>query len=227
VARQERGIRTRQLILESAGAVFAEHGYAGTTICDVYNRVGLTKGAFYFHFASKDELAEEVLAAQVGRNQYPVVPRELKLQELVDSGMVFAHALTYDPILQGSIRLSLDLHAGEIDRLRPFRAWIAQNLRALEEAREHGELHPRVDLLDTAELLVGSFSGVQVLSHALSGRRDLERRVSVLLSHLLPSFAVPGVVAKLDMAPDRGSRVLAEMRQPAWEDSNILEMRAA
>ncbi|WP_107084581.1 TetR family transcriptional regulator [Streptomyces europaeiscabiei] len=71
MARQERALRTRRAILDAAGEVFAEHGYAGATIQDVYNRCGVTKGAFYFHFTSKVELAQAVLDEQVsGQIQY-------------------------------------------------------------------------------------------------------------------------------------------------------------
>src|SRR5689334_25261656 len=123
VAQQERAIRTRELILEAAGAVFAERGYDGATISDVYSRAGLTKGAFYFHFSSKEDLAEAILEVQVDRGTYPIVRRPLKLQELVDAGFVFAHRLMHDQMLQGSVSLSLERGAHQLDRRRPFLAW--------------------------------------------------------------------------------------------------------
>ena len=52
MARQERAIRTRRVILEAAGAVFDEHGYTATTISMVLERAEVTKGALYFHFSS-------------------------------------------------------------------------------------------------------------------------------------------------------------------------------
>ncbi|MCQ6554662.1 TetR/AcrR family transcriptional regulator [Streptomyces sp. C10-9-1] len=210
MSQQERAIRTRELILEAAGEVFAERGYDGATISDVYSRAGLTKGAFYFHFASKEELAEAILEVQVGSGAYPVVRRTLKLQELVDAGFVFGHRLMYDRMLQGSVGLSLERGAHQLDRRRPFLAWVDHNLAALTEASEQGELYGHADLRATAELLVGAFSGIQMLSHVLADRRDLTERLSVLLAQLLPSVAVPGVLAQLDLSADRGERVLAE-----------------
>lgn len=210
VSQQERAIRTRELILEAAGEVFAERGYDGATISDVYTRAGLTKGAFYFHFASKEELAEAILEVQVGSGAYPVVRRTLKLQELVDAGFVFGHRLMYDRMLQGSVGLSLERGAHQLDRRRPFLAWVDHNLAALTEASEQGELYGYADLRATAELLVGAFSGIQMLSHVLADRRDLTERLSVLLAQVLPSVAVPGVLAQLDLSADRGERVLAE-----------------
>ncbi|MEW5660138.1 helix-turn-helix domain-containing protein, partial [Streptomyces cinereoruber] len=82
MAQQARGIRTRRTILESAAAVFAERGYERTTIGEILVRAGVTKGALYFHFASKEDLALGVLAAQM--LDEPLTPQPVKLQELVD-----------------------------------------------------------------------------------------------------------------------------------------------
>jgi AcrR family transcriptional regulator len=118
MATQERGLATRRMILEAAGAVFSERGYSAATVSDVLKRLGLTRGAVYFHFASKEELARTVLASQA---DIPTVVRDIKLQELIDLGLVFACQLTRDPVLQGSVRLSLELDSVGLDRKLPFR----------------------------------------------------------------------------------------------------------
>lgn len=47
---------TRSLLLAAAEQVFAGYGYAGTTLDQVAAAAGLTKGAVYWHFASKSDL---------------------------------------------------------------------------------------------------------------------------------------------------------------------------
>lgn len=47
---------TRGRILAAAAHVFAQHGYNGATLDDVAAEAGLTKGAVYWHFASKTDL---------------------------------------------------------------------------------------------------------------------------------------------------------------------------
>ncbi|WP_347879795.1 helix-turn-helix domain-containing protein [Streptomyces sp. Tu 2975] len=83
MARQERAVRTRRAILVAAAEVFDEVGYEAATISEILKRSGLTKGALYFHFASKEELAQGVLAEQV--HALPDLPEgELMLQTAVD-----------------------------------------------------------------------------------------------------------------------------------------------
>ena len=49
--------RTRQFIIETTAGVFNTKGYAGTSIADLTNITGLTKGSIYGNFASKEEVA--------------------------------------------------------------------------------------------------------------------------------------------------------------------------
>jgi len=58
---------TRAALLEEATALFAERGYAGTSLADVASASAVTRGAVYHHFASKQALFEAVLDAQEAR----------------------------------------------------------------------------------------------------------------------------------------------------------------
>ncbi|MEU5520941.1 ScbR family autoregulator-binding transcription factor [Streptomyces sp. NPDC093250] len=209
MARQERAIRTRRTILEAAAAVFDERGYTSATIGEILERAGVTKGALYFHFGSKEELALGVFEEQLA---FSLPPQAAKLQELVDSGLVLALRLRTEPLVRASVGLALDQGALGLDRTPAFGMWIDQTTRTLAEAKAGGELLPHVDATETAELLVGSFSGVQLLSQLRCQRQDLEHRVVVLFHHMLPGIAVPAVLARLDISPGRAGRLLAEGR---------------
>ena len=56
---------TRQRILESAGRRFKQDGIDGAGVAAVMSDAGLTNGAFYAHFTSKEELVANVLADQL------------------------------------------------------------------------------------------------------------------------------------------------------------------
>ncbi|MEU3186203.1 ScbR family autoregulator-binding transcription factor [Streptomyces sp. NPDC006923] len=208
MATQERAIRTRLAILEAAGAVFDEYGYASTTLSMVLERAQVTKGALYFHFQSKEALAQAVLDEQVQLGSVP--PQACKLQEVIDITFAVAHRLLENALLRGSVRLTVDQGAPPgVDHSGPFRQWPEHLIALMEQAREQGELLPSVQPRDTVELLVGAFAGIQLMSRALTQREDLGRRVSLLWEHILPSIAVPGLMSGIDTAPDRGARVTA------------------
>ena len=56
---------TRQRILEAAGRRFKQDGIDGAGVAAVMSDAGLTNGAFYAHFASKEDLVANVLADQL------------------------------------------------------------------------------------------------------------------------------------------------------------------
>ncbi|MES1194175.1 MAG: TetR/AcrR family transcriptional regulator [Solirubrobacterales bacterium] len=67
--RSARKAATRAKLLQAAATVYSAHGFAGATLDDVAEEAGLTKGAVYGHFGSKDNLLvalmEEYLAAEI------------------------------------------------------------------------------------------------------------------------------------------------------------------
>lgn len=54
--------RSRLLILSAADAVFREKGFAATSVEEVANRAGLTRKTVYNLFASKEEIASQLIA---------------------------------------------------------------------------------------------------------------------------------------------------------------------
>lgn len=60
--------RTRQLLVDSAIKLFSERGFTGTSMQDIVEGAGVTKGAFYHHFESKEDVLQlihdEFLEAQ-------------------------------------------------------------------------------------------------------------------------------------------------------------------
>jgi TetR/AcrR family transcriptional regulator, transcriptional repressor for nem operon len=56
---------TRQRIVEAAGRRFKQDGIDGAGVATVMSDAGLTNGAFYAHFGSKEDLVANVLADQL------------------------------------------------------------------------------------------------------------------------------------------------------------------
>ena len=55
------GVATREKILDAAQELILQRGYVGMTVEHVLDRVGITKGAFFHHFKTKDDLAKALL----------------------------------------------------------------------------------------------------------------------------------------------------------------------
>lgn len=60
-AREQRRERTRQLLVDTAAAAFAERGFAAASLESVAAAAGVTKGALYHHFGSKEGLFDAVV----------------------------------------------------------------------------------------------------------------------------------------------------------------------
>ncbi|WP_030799099.1 ScbR family autoregulator-binding transcription factor [Streptomyces sp. NRRL S-337] len=204
MAKQERAIRTRKACLVAAAEIFNEYGYEAATIAAIIERAKLTRGALYFHFTSKEELARGVLDEAVTTEG--LVPQVLKLQEWVDISLLLAHRLPREPLLSASIRLSVDSKARSLFGTR-WPDWIVLGRELLIEARGRGELLPHVDPTDTARLFVGAWTGVQLVAEAVPNAPDLSTEISRLLELFLPNVAVPGVLARLDTSPFRAERL--------------------
>lgn len=59
--REEMAEKTRHKIIRTAIKLFREHGYENVTVRDIFKAAGVSNGAFYAHFKSKESLIEETL----------------------------------------------------------------------------------------------------------------------------------------------------------------------
>jgi len=86
--------KTRAKILASALALFAKKGYAHTTFTDIAARLGMTKGAVYWHFVSKEALlmalVDEMLAKFLRQVEQLMPTAELTFPAVAD--MMVKHA---------------------------------------------------------------------------------------------------------------------------------------
>jgi AcrR family transcriptional regulator len=208
MAQQARAVRTRRTILEAAAAVFDELGYEGASTTEILARSGLTRGALYFHFPSKEAIADAVVDAQ---SEALVPPRnKVRLQATIDLTMGFAQRLRTDVVLRAAVRLSMEQATYKTPTAAAYRGPADVILGLLTQAQESGELLPTVDPGEVTQLIVGSFTGIQLLSQVYEDRRDLPGRIAALWKYLLPSLAIPGLLPHLVADPERGAAALAE-----------------
>jgi AcrR family transcriptional regulator len=80
------GPKTKQTILDQALKLFVEQGFTETTTRDIAKACGISEGAIYRHFQSKDEIGWELF-----HDSYAVMAE--RLQGLIDTAPDFASAL--------------------------------------------------------------------------------------------------------------------------------------
>ena len=206
----DRGEETKRRILEMAAEAFAEGGYAGASLNDVIRRSGLTKGAFYFHFDSKEALALEVFRHKQEQWMGRVMTRVMGHERAIDRFLAIPRALV-DLIEEDSSSRSMSRLSRELCRdpqlapkLTPqLEHWVELSADLVRRAQDEGDVRADLDPVEVAEVAVAGFLGVEEMCDALSGGEDLRRRVDsyirVFLSALEPSRSVGA-----DRQPARG-----------------------
>ncbi|MBP8533257.1 ScbR family autoregulator-binding transcription factor [Streptomyces sp. MK37H] len=200
--KQERAVRTRNLIMRAAAELFDEEGYEGASVSRIVKRAGVTLGAMYFHFDSKQDLAREVMNAQ----PYVIEPllKSSGLQRLVDITLVWAHRLQTDPMLRAGVRLAVEQDRFGMHDSTSFEGWKDIMVSHLEVARAEGNLREGVSTEEVAQFVVGACTGMQLYSQLVTGREDLMERTCAMWRLLLPALVTPDADHAIVVDPDFG-----------------------
>lgn len=196
MAKQDRAVRTREAVLVAAGEAFAENGFLGTSMADILERAGVTKGALYFHFSSKEELAfalieEEELRAGQMVNEF--LERDLPpLQTLIAMVNRWAQIIQTDPVVRAGVRLIVEQGTYNRPMPGPYGQWDTRVAELLERAAEQGDLRKGVDSKAAAEFIVAAFTGIQLVSQISSAHQDLQERLQVMWELLLGGLLAEG-----------------------------------
>src|SRR5581483_12294823 len=105
--REQTKLANRQAILDAARAVFGELGYETATVRDIIRRTGLSVGAFYNYYRSKEEVFE-ALADDGARRFRPILHA------------VHEQATDFESYLRGAVRAYFEFTARENE------AWVKQ-----------------------------------------------------------------------------------------------------
>ncbi|WP_327177407.1 TetR/AcrR family transcriptional regulator [Streptomyces sp. NBC_01335] len=194
-------MHTREELLRAAAEAFDEFGYAGASINLILKRAGLTTGALYFHFDSKEHLARAVMNAQ----PQTIVPKlnSAGMQRLVDITLSWSHQLQVDPLLRAGVRLTGEQSTFGTADATPYQAWSGIMAECLRQAEANGELQAGVSPEELGEFVTAACTGMQMFSAVVSGRKDLSDRTMKMWRLLLPGVAVPSIVSRTDVSHER------------------------
>jgi AcrR family transcriptional regulator len=91
-AREDDSDPLRGQLLDAAARVFARKGYAGTKIQDIVREAGLSTGAVYGRFSSKDDLLREAVVGRTARGARLGVPDGARVADLIERGAALSTA---------------------------------------------------------------------------------------------------------------------------------------
>lgn len=193
---QDRAYATRESILRAAAEEFDRLGYDRTSLTAVLALAGLTKGAFYFHFASKEAVASALIDYQHDlwlemRQRWHARALD-PLNTLIGMIVESADRMAADVVLRAGVRLTADREIGYPGVPNAHLMWEKSIAAYVAEAGELGLLRDGVDPEAVARTLNGASLGARLISSATTRCADFPARVREVLGFVLPSVAADG-----------------------------------
>ena len=166
---QQYKLEVRDKILEAAESLFSKKGYYDTSMDELVEKSGLSKGAIYGYFNSKEELfsalQDKLIESSLNELRSTFAPKDsakVKLEKAAD--MVFASMVGAS---KEACRMSLEfgVAAPRIKSLRRVRDNQLKTLhgfllRIIEEGVEGGEFRRDIDPDSTAWILLAMMDGL-------------------------------------------------------------------
>ena len=161
--------------MQVARSLFSTHGCESTTLDDILTASGVTKGAFYHYFKSKESLCESVLDEVVGDYQQlaesiddelePIEQLRGLLRSIVELN-ASGEWVNCKLILRFSTS-SFESHPNVQRRIKNFWQWQSSLYEELiEKCRQAGQINTDVDVKMQTHLLISSLAGTIMLEKA-------------------------------------------------------------
>ena len=88
---------TENRILETAMKLFIEKGYEQTTLQDIADAIGMTRGAIYHHFKDKAEMVDAVMGCMFYKTvPFQKINEDQAISALEKIRRILVHAVTAD-----------------------------------------------------------------------------------------------------------------------------------
>ena len=190
--------QTRQRLLEAALTVFAHNGFERATVDEIVREAGFSKGAFYVHFETKDDLFWELLEERVGKQQEmfraaldPSLGVEENERRILNA--VFDMRRT-DP-LSPAIFLEFTAHAMRNEKVRLqiaelYARWHSFVVDMLTEGRAAGMVRKDVEVGVLASVLQAVIEGTLLQANLAPPELRLNKHVDEL-AKLLAEWVAP------------------------------------
>jgi TetR/AcrR family transcriptional regulator, acrAB operon repressor len=218
---------TREALLDAAEQVFRGKGVAHTTLADVAQAAGLTRGAIYWHFRDKAELFEAMCeraampmeamlgCAGGGRCADPLgTLRDMAVLGLTRLARDARTQAVFD-VMFHKCEFTADLAPVAVRQRLADEGCRRQVIGLLEQAVARGQLPADTDPTLAAALLRAFMVGVMHEWVQNPSAYDLERTAPVFIGTLLAGLAVnPPRRARRRKSSPRSARAAASVKTP-------------
>jgi AcrR family transcriptional regulator len=183
---------TRDHIVDAADRLFYRRGYAPTSFADIADVVRISRGNFYHHFKTKDEILDAVIAARIAGTKAMLAAWEAASADPAERIRRFIHILIANradikrygcPVGTLSTELAKLGHGARPGANRLFalfRTWLGRQFAALGRASDADAL---------ALHLLARSQGIATLATACRDETFIRREVALLDDWLSASIA--------------------------------------
>jgi TetR/AcrR family transcriptional repressor of nem operon len=183
---QEMSERTIQKLVDSGISLFAKYGYSNTSVDQIVKEAGMSKGAFYAHFATKEDFLMKVL--RDGISFYFEDLRELLTQEnrnLIDEFVKFssdmvvkAYEKGFSAVLLHSAMTCQYLPQVQQELAKQMEEWRTDLSRLFEAMKKEGLIGSPLDARTLATAGMALFNGYN-MQHYIDDRIDIMGTIKV------------------------------------------------
>jgi AcrR family transcriptional regulator len=184
--------KTRRMIVKKAARLFNKQGYAGTSMKDIMEATGLTKGGLYGNFESKEAIAKAAfdysvftVGKEVGRRTKVISNTLDKLKAVV----YYYKENLFTPAIDGGCPIQNT--AVEADDNNPIMRekvikaldfWQARMIATLEKGKIRKEVRPGVVSADFASLFISTLEGGILIARLYKNPKHFDRVADQLVN---------------------------------------------
>ncbi len=183
--------RTRQMIIDRAANLFNQRGYAGTSMQDIMESTGLTKGGLYGNFKSKEEIAVAAFEHAVAVVKYQVGKRTHVINNSLDklkAVVYFYKEHLFDPPVAGGCPiLNTSIEADDNNPVlrekvvAALKYWQERIAITIRKGIEAGEIQPNADIDHFSSVFISTLEGGIMLSRVYKNQQPFEAVSAQLL----------------------------------------------
>ena len=173
---------TRERIEEKADALFYEAGFEATSFADIADAVGISRGNFYHHFKSKDDILDAVINRRLAATRFMLDAWELNAEPrdrilsfirilISNRTKIMAFGCPVGTLTTEMAKLDHDARGRAAEIFELFRDWLARQFMALGHCDDAEPL---------ALHLLGRSQGIAVMASALKDEAFLRSEVAQL-----------------------------------------------